>query len=513
MDGFKTDANFAVVDASGLAVGLPDNTMGNSEVGHLTIGAGAVDYQDLVRINMAMGDGSICKQQAFVDAFAKAKEGTGRLHLWGLLSDGGVHSSEEHLYAIIAAAKEAGVPRTLLHMCMDGRDRRRRRAPATWRSSRQKLAEIGHGEVSTISGRYYAMDRDKRWERVQKAYDVMCRAPGACEAVARRRREGGARGQVQGRRGQQGRVHRADGAARRRRDRRRRRLRVLQLPRRPRARRSFECMSVAPKFETAVARKPAVCSAMTRYNAAFESPIVFPPNQMMNGLGEIVSSAASRSSASPRPKSARRATRAPAEAAHPPRPAPSRPRSRSLRALDPQVRYVTFFFNGGREEPFEGEERELKESPKVATYDLEPKMAAEPVADAMVREIEAGKHTLLICNLAPPDMVGHTGMFDKAMEAAAHTDYCVGKVRDACAKAGVGLFILADHGNCETMLTPDGKPITSHSTSKVPFIAMVPADSGLKFTRADGGVADVAPTMLQYMGVDVPKEMTGKSFF
>ena len=175
--------------------------------------------------------------------------------------------------------------------------------------------------------------------------------------------------------------------------------------------------------------------------------------------------------------------------------------------------FLTFFFNGGREDPFEGQVNELKDSPKVATYDLEPKMAAEPVADAMVREIEAGKHTLLICNLAPPDMVGHTGMFDKAMEAAAHTDYCVGKVRDACAKAGVGLFILADHGNCETMLTPDGKPITSHSTSKVPFIAMVPADSGLKFTRADGGVADVAPTMLQYMGVDVPKEMTGKSFF
>jgi len=175
--------------------------------------------------------------------------------------------------------------------------------------------------------------------------------------------------------------------------------------------------------------------------------------------------------------------------------------------------HVTFFFNGGKEEPFEGQINEMKESPKVATYDLEPKMAAEPVADAMVREIEAGTHTLLICNLAPPDMVGHTGFMDKAMEAAAHTYFCVGKIRDACAKAGVGLFILADHGNCETMLTPDGKPITSHSTAPSPFVGMVPSDCPLKFNRKEGGVADVAPTMLTYMGIDVPKEMTGKSFF
>ena len=288
MDGFKTDANFAVVDASGLAVGLPDNTMGNSEVGHLTIGAGAVDYQDLVRINKAMGDGSIGKQQAFVDAFAKAKEGTGRLHLWGLLSDGGVHSSEEHLYAIIAAAKEAGVPRTLLHMCMDGRDTPPTSGAGYMEKLEAKLAEIGHGEVSTISGRYYAMDRDKRWERVQKAYDVMCRAPGACESVA----AGGVKAVLEAKyKGDEGNKDEfieptglladggiADGD-----------VFVCFNFRADRAREMFECMSVAPKFETAVARKPAVCVQMTRYNAAFESPIVFPPNQMMNGLGEIVS--------------------------------------------------------------------------------------------------------------------------------------------------------------------------------------------------------------------------------
>merc|ERR1719393_635441 len=184
MDAFKTDANFAVVEASGLAVGLPEGTMGNSEVGHLTIGAGAVDYQDLVRINLAVESGSIAEQPNLVAAFAAAKAGTGRLHLFGLLSDGGVHSHQNHLYAIVAAAKAAGVTRTFLHMCMDGRDTPPTSGAGYMEKLEKKLAEIGHGEISTIAGRYYAMDRDKRWERVQKAYDVMCRADGACETVA-----------------------------------------------------------------------------------------------------------------------------------------------------------------------------------------------------------------------------------------------------------------------------------------------------------------------------------------
>ena len=222
-----------------------------------------------------------------------------------------------------------------------------------------------------------------------------------------------------------------------------------------------------------------MCVQMAQYSSAFTSPVAFPPSQQSNGLSEVVSKLGL---------------------------------SQFHVAETEKYAHVTFFFNGGREEPFEGEVRELKDSPKVATYDLEPKMAAEPVADAMVREVEAGKHTLLVCNLAPPDMVGHTGMMDKAMEAASHTDMCIGKIRDACAKHGVGLFILADHGNAETMLTPDGKPITSHSTSPVPFIAALPADCALKFNRAAGGVADVAPTMLTYMGINIPKEMTGKSF-
>ena len=479
MDGLVKDANFAVVEASGLAVGLPPNTMGNSEVGHLTIGAGAVDYQDLVRINKAVEDGSMVKQEAIVNAFEAAKAGTGRLHLFGLLSDGGVHSHQEHLYAIVAGAKAAGVSRTLLHVCMDGRDTPPTSGTSYMELLEAKLAEIGHGEISTIAGRYYAMDRDKRWERVQKAYDVMCRADGACETVA----AGGVKAVVQ-------------------------KSYDLETPikdefieptglvadggiadgdvffcfnfRADRAREMFECLSVKPKFESEVARKPVMCVQMTQYNSAFESPIVFPAQQLTNGLCETVSKLGLK---------------------------------QFHVAETEKYAHVTFFFNGGREDPFDGQVNELKDSPKVATYDLEPKMAAEPVADAMVREIEKDEHSLLICNLAPPDMVGHTGFFDKAMEAAAHTDFCIGKIKDACVKAGVGLFILADHGNCETMLTPDGKPITSHSTSAVPFIAMVPSDCELKFKVKEGGVADVAPTMLTYMGIEVPKEMTGKSFF
>ena len=479
MDAFRTDANFAVVEASGLAVGLPPDTMGNSEVGHLTIGAGAVDYQDLVRINQAVADGSMLKMPAIVNDFAAAKAGSGRFHLFGLLSDGGVHSHQEHLYALVAGAKAAGVQRTFLHICMDGRDTPPTSGASYMEKLEAKLAEIGHGEISTISGRYYAMDRDKRWERVQKAYDVMCRDSGKCETVA----AGGVKAVVEASYNlpepikdefieptgliADGGI--ADGD-----------IFMCFNFRADRAREMFESLSVKAKFDTAVARKPGMCVQMTRYNSTFESPIVFPVQQLTNGLCETVAKLGLK---------------------------------QFHVAETEKYAHVTFFFNGGREEPYDGQVNEMKESPKVATYDLAPKMAAEPVADAMVREIQAGDHALLVCNLAPPDMVGHTGFMDKAMEAAAHTDMCIGKIRDACVAAGVGLFILADHGNCETMLTPDGKPITSHSTSNVPFIAMVPSNSTLKFNRAEGGVADVAPTMLTFMGVDVPKEMTGKTFF
>jgi len=479
MDACKAGGNWAKVEASGLAVGLPEGVMGNSEVGHLTIGAGQVEYQDLVRINLSVTSETMAKQEAIVNAFQAAKDGTKRLHMFGLLSDGGVHSHISHLKHLLTCAKAAGVPRTLLHCCLDGRD-----TPPTSGAGYVKdlvghMNEIGYGEVATFSGRYWAMDRDKRWERVKDAYDCMCRAPGSCETVATNDLEKLVSETYTKGEGVTDEFFKptpvladggiADGDV------------VLFFNfRADRAREIFEALSVEPPFETEVKRTPAMCVQFARYSAAFTSPIVFPPQKLVNGLSETISALGLK---------------------------------QFHVAETEKYAHVTFFFNGGREEPFDGEVRELKESPKVATYDLEPKMAAEPVADAMVREIASEEHTLLICNLAPPDMVGHTGFMDKAIEAATHTDMCVGKIKEACEKAGVGLFIVADHGNCETMLTPDGKPITSHSTSLVPFTAVVPADCGLKFSRTTGGVADVAPTMLQYMGIDVPKEMSGVSFW
>ena len=288
MDGFKTGdhAEYAVIDACGLAVGLPEGTMGNSEVGHITIGAGAVDYQDLVKINQSVKSGDIAKRPALVDAFEAAKKGTGRLHLFGLLSDGGVHSHIEHLYELVRLAKEAGVPRTLLHLCLDGRD-----TPPTSGSGyvgqlEARLAEIGHGEISTLSGRYYAMDRDKRWERVQKAYDVICRDAGACETVA----AGGVKAFVEEKyaadmkdeffepTGLVADGGLADGD-----------VFFCFNFRSDRAREMFECISVKPLFETEKQRTPAMCVQMARYNSAFTSPIVFPPATMSNGLSETVS--------------------------------------------------------------------------------------------------------------------------------------------------------------------------------------------------------------------------------
>jgi 2,3-bisphosphoglycerate-independent phosphoglycerate mutase len=346
MDGFKADAQYAVISASGLAVGLPEGTMGNSEVGHITIGAGAVDYQDLVKINLAVEDGSIAKMPALLAAFESAKAGTGRLHLFGLLSDGGVHSHEKHLYALVAAAKAAGVPRTLVHVCMDGRDTPPTSGASYIEKLEKELATQGYGEIATIAGRYYAMDRDKRWERVQKAYDVMCRAPGECETVP----AGSVKAVVEASYAAEindeffeptvlvadGGV--ADGD-----------VFLCFNFRSDRAREMFECLSVKPLFSTDKQRKPSLCVSMAQYNSAFTSPMIFSPAQMSNGLSETISKLGL---------------------------------TQFHVAETEKYAHVTFFFNGGREEPFEGEVREMKDSPKVPTYDLEPKMAAEPVADA-----------------------------------------------------------------------------------------------------------------------------------
>ncbi|KAL1530816.1 hypothetical protein AB1Y20_001712 [Prymnesium parvum] len=476
MDSYRSaPANYAVVDASGLSVGLPAGVMGNSEVGHLTIGAGQVEFQDLVRINLSLEDGSIAKKEALVQAFEHAKSGSGRLHLFGLVSSGGVHSHQEHLFAILAAAKAYGVPRSLIHVCLDGRDTPPTSGVEFMKTLEAKLAELSYGEIATLSGRYYSMDRDKRWERVKLGYDCICRAPGSCETVPAgevsaflsKLYEKGETDEFVKPVGVLADGGLADGET----------FLCFNF-RSDRAREMFEAMCQEPPFETDVKRKPGLCVQFTRYNSSFDTPIVFPPQKLKNGLSEWIS---------------------------------AQGLTQFHCAETEKYAHVTFFFNGGREEAFEGEERCMVDSPKVATYDLQPEMSAVGVADAMVAAVKDGKHPFMVCNFAPPDMVGHTGVYEKAVIAAAHTDEQIGKIAAACQEHDVGLFITSDHGNCETMITEDGKPITSHSTTPVPFIGLLPKGDTSRFKTLTGGVADVAPTVLAYMGLPIPSEMTGKS--
>merc|ERR1740117_41166 len=450
MDGFRDGpaADWAVLEASGLSVGLPEGVMGNSEVGHLTIGAGQVEFQDLVRINLAVESGSIDASETLAAAFELANKTTGRLHLFGMLSDAGVHSKNTHLYKLLELAKAAGVPRVLMHICTDGRDTPPTSGPKYVAELEAKIKELGFGEVSSLSGRYYAMDRDKRWDRVQLAYDVFCRPDGACETVPC-----GALAGLVGAKHEAGETDEfikpvgvlADGGIKDN------DVFMCFNFRSDRAREMFEAISVAPPWEHApeTRRTPVACYQFTKYNSAFSSPIVFAPQTLANGLSEWIS---------------------------------KQGLTQYHVAETEKYAHVTFFFNGGREEPFEGEEREMVPSPKVATYDLQPEMNAAGVADAM----------------------------EKAIISAAVTDREIGKIAAACKKHDVGLFITSDHGNCDTMLTADNKPVTSHSTTPVPFAAMA---QGPSFARKTGGVADVAPTILAYMGLPIPPEMTGKSFY
>lgn len=471
MSGLMADACFAPVDASGLAVGLPEGVMGNSEVGHLTIGAGQAQYQDLVRINLALKDGTFNKQEHLVAAFVKAKA-VGKLHLVGLVSDGGVHSHQEHLYELLKGAKEAGVPQTVVHCIMDGRDTPPKSGAGYMKQLVDKMAELEYGSVSTVVGRYWAMDRDKRWERVQLAFDVICREQGEGDVVADPVAEMETRytadetdeflkpfscladGGI------------ADGDV------------VVSFNyRSDRMRELAEALGVSPPpFETTKARSIEL-TTFTRYSSSFPFAMVYPPQIMNNGLSEWVS-------------------------------------KKGLKqyhcAETEKYAHVTFFFNGGTENVFEGEERAMVQSPKVATYDLQPEMNAAGVAEDVARTVATGAYEFVMCNFAPPDMVGHTGVLAAAVQGVEATDTAIGVILEACKVAGYALFITSDHGNAEVMLTEDGLPVTSHTCNNVPFIAFDPAGE-MKFTRATGTVADVAPTMLTYMGLDIPSDMKGVS--
>lgn len=459
---------------SGEAVGLPEGQMGNSEVGHLNIGAGRVIYQELTRITKSITDGDFFENQVLNRVCEQTKASGGAAHLMGLLSDGGVHSHITHVYAALKLAKQHGLTKVYVHAFLDGRDVPPSSAPVYIKDLESKMAELGIGAVATVSGRYYAMDRDKRWERVGKEYTALVdcqgkQAPNALAAVEASYQEGKTDEFVEptliSSAGYDG-MKANDG--------------VIFFNFRPdRARQLTRALTDAgfDGFERKHGRFPLYFASMTQYDETLAVPVAFPPNHPNNTIGEIFSKAGYT----------------------------------QLRIAETEkYAHVTYFLNGGEEHTFQGEDRILVPSPKVATYDLRPEMSALEVTDKVVEAIQAGKYDLIILNYANGDMVGHTGKLDAAISAVAIVDQCVGRVTQAMRDRGGITLITADHGNAEVMRDPEtGEPFTAHTTNPVPLILVSEAHRGAKLR--DGILADIAPTILEFAAIAQPAEMTGKS--
>ncbi|KAF3906123.1 hypothetical protein ABW20_dc0100047 [Dactylellina cionopaga] len=469
---YKDKGGFTELDASSLAVGLPEGLMGNSEVGHLNIGAGRVVWQDVVKIDHSIKQKEFPKTGEIVNCFNKAKDGNGRLHLLGLVSDGGVHSKQEHLFELIKVAKDIGVPEVYVHMFGDGRDTDPKSGAGYLETLMGVINDSGIAKLATVVGRYYAMDRDKRWERLNIALDGLINGKGeASEDAVQTIKERYEQKETDEFlkpiivNGDEARIKDNDTLFffNYRSDRVREITQLLGVDSSP-----------LPDFNFP---KNLSITTMTRYKTDYPFPIAFPPQRMGDVLAEWLS---------------------------------KKGVAQCHVAETEKYAHVTFFFNGGVEIQFEGEDRELVQSPRVATYDLEPKMSAHGVAERLAEKIAEGKYPFLMNNFAPPDMVGHTGVLDAAIEACTHTDQAIGAVYDACKQHGYTLFITADHGNAEEMLNEEGKPKTSHTTNRVPFI-MTNRPDGYGLGSDVGVLGDVAPTILEFMGLDVPKDMTGKS--
>lgn len=461
--------------ASGEVVGLPHGQMGNSEVGHLNIGAGRIVYQELTRISRAIRDKSFFANPVLKGAMAKARTADGALHLMGLLSDGGVHSHIEHLYALLELAKTEGLKNVFIHCFLDGRDVPPSNALEYIVPLEQKCRSLGIGQIATVMGRYYAMDRDRRWERVEKAYKAMVYSDGqkvgqAEDAVKQAYERGETDEFVQPTV-----VTGADGSAAAVRD----GDTIIFFNFRPDRAREITRSLVDEDFDgfDRGAQRPHVqFVCMTQYDKTIPAPVAFAPQSFTNTLGEVL----------------------------------AQNQLTQLRIAETEkYAHVTFFFNGGVETPNPGEERILIPSPKVATYDLKPEMSAPEVADKLVTQLAEDKFDVIICNFANPDMVGHTGNMEAAVAAMEAVDKCLSEVVPELLKRGGTAIITADHGNAEYMKDDGGNPVTAHTTDPVPFILV-----GEKFKQAklhEGTLADIAPTMLQILGLTQPAEMTGKS--
>ncbi|KFD24526.1 2,3-bisphosphoglycerate-independent phosphoglycerate mutase [Yokenella regensburgei] len=477
IDGLWAKRPHTLIDASGLEVGLPDRQMGNSEVGHVNLGAGRIVYQDLTRLDVEIKNRTFFANPVLGGAVDKAVSAGKAVHIMGLLSAGGVHSHEEHIMAMVELAAERGAEKIYLHAFLDGRDTPPRSAKSSLQAFEDKFAALGKGRVASIIGRYYAMDRDNRWDRVEQAYDLMTLAKGefqfptAVEALeaayARNENDEFVKASVIRTEGQED-AAMEDGDA------------LIFMNFRADRAREITRAFVNADFDGFVRKKVVNLDfvMLTEYAADIKTACAYPPTSLANTLGEWM----------------------------------AKNDKTQLRISETEkYAHVTFFFNGGVEEPFAGEDRILVNSPKVATYDLQPEMSSAELTEKLVAAIKSGKYDTIICNYPNGDMVGHTGVFDAAVKAVEALDHCIGEVAKAVESVDGQLLITADHGNAEQMRDPStGQAHTAHTNLPVPLIYV-----GAKTVKAiDGGkLSDIAPTMLTLMGMEIPQEMTGKPLF
>ena len=473
MDEITSSNPTTVIHASGLDVGLPDGQMGNSEVGHTNIGAGRIVYQELTRITKSIEDGDFFDIPEFNEACDNCIKNGSDFHIMGLLSDGGVHSHINHLFGLIDLAKRKGIKNVYIHCFLDGRDVSPTSGVDFAKSLVSKIRETGIGQIATVSGRYYAMDRDNRWERVSKAYDAMVNGKGnycesAVEAIEKSYNDNvtdefvvptviTTDGKPNG-------VIKENDS-------------VIFFNFRPDRAREITSTIVDPDFsgfERKFFKSYFVC--MTQYDASMPNVhVAFKPEQLKNTMGEYLSKLGLK----------------------------------QLRIAETEkYAHVTFFFNGGVEKVYDGEDRILVASPKVATYDLQPEMSAYEVTDKLLAALDTNKYDVIILNYANCDMVGHTGVMEAAVKAVEAVDECIGKIYDKVKEMGGVILITADHGNAEQMIDPKDKSVfTAHTTNVVPLVISGVGDVKLK----PGRLADLAPTMLDIMNIDIPEEMTGES--
>ena len=466
-----------LLNASSLEVGLPSGQMGNSEVGHVNIGAGRIVYQELTKVDKAINDGDFQKNEVLCNAMNNVLENNSALHLMGLLSAGGVHSHENHIIAAIKMAKEKGIKKVYLHAFLDGRDTPPRSAEEPIKKAENLLKELNIGYIASVSGRYYAMDRDNRWERVEKSYNAIVN--GQTETTANSALEALENSYTNDindefvlptcitKNGETIKVNDNDS--------------VIFMNFRADRAREISHAFVDEKFESfdRGAKKDINFVCLTQYDAKLTCPVAFPPEQPKNTLGEVL----------------------------------AQNDKTQLRISETEkYPHVTFFFNGGQETEFKNEDRILIPSPKVATYDLKPEMSAPEVTEKLINAIDSGKYDCIICNYANSDMVGHTGNYDAAVKAIEYVDICIEKVKNAILKVNGNMFITADHGNADMMVNPETKkPHTAHTTNLVPFVYI--GNKKVHLNHENGKLSDIAPTMLKVMDLNIPSDMTGTEIF